>query len=238
MNKKIVLQKYLSELGIDSRRKCEKLISEGKVKINGRIAKLGSRVLPGIDNVILDGKKLRYTQNQKVYIILNKPRGYVTTLKDEKGRKCVLDLIKNDIKERIYPVGRLDRDSEGLLIMTNDGDFANKLIHPSKNIWKVYKVTVKPKISDEQLYALSSEMKIDDIKLKPARVEILENTEDKSILRISIQEGRNRQIRKMCEQVGLDVARLKRIAIGNIRLAGLPLGKWKNLNSEEIKSFM
>lgn len=122
--------------------------------------------------------------------------------------------------------------------MTNDGDFANKLIHPSKNIWKVYKVTVKPKISDEQLYALSSEMKIDDIKLKPARVEILENTEDKSILRISIQEGRNRQIRKMCEQVGLDVARLKRIAIGNIRLAGLPLGKWKNLNSEEIKSFM
>ena len=210
----------MANSGLDSRRKCENLISQGRVKINGRVANLGARVDPAKDLVTLDGKKIEFTKNDKLYIMLNKPRGFVTTLSDEKGRKCVADLVK-DINARIYPVGRLDKDSEGLLIMTNDGNFANNLIHPSKNLWKTYRVTVKPSINEDQLNALSMR-------------EVLDRQKDRSILKISIKEGKNRQIRKMCEKVGLAVARLKRISIGQIKLGMLPPGKWRNLKEDEI----
>lgn len=235
MDKKIVLQKYMADSGLASRRKCEEIIANGKVKINGKTAKLGDRVSPEVDIVTLQGKKIKLTKKNKLYIMLNKPRGYVTTMHDKHAKKCVSELI-SDIKERIYPVGRLDKDSEGLLILTNDGDFANSLIHPSKNVFKTYRVTVKPNVNEEMLIKLSSKMVIDDFETQPAQVELITSEPGRSVLKISIKEGRNRQIRKMCESVGLNVARLKRISIGNIKLGMLPTGKWRNLKDEEVKN--
>lgn len=232
----MVLQKFLALCSVGSRRKSQKIIEEGRVKINGRPAKLGDRVNPSEDKIVLDGKKLELKNSEKYYIMLNKPRGFVTTMSDEKGRKCVADLVK-DIPARVYPVGRLDRDSEGLLIMTNDGDFANNMIHPSKNIWKTYRVTVRPSISEEQLTSLCVGMKIDSKPTEPARVNVLTQEKGRVVLEISIKEGRNRQIRKMCESVGLEVARLKRISIGTLKLGMLSPGKWRNLTKDELKLF-
>ena len=155
---------------------------------------------------------------------------------DERGRKCVTDLVK-EIKSRIYPVGRLDKDSEGLLIMTNDGDFANNLIHPSKNIFKTYRVTVRSGVKEETLVKLACKTEIDGEEIEPAQVEVLSNEKGRSVLKISIKEGKNRQIRKMCESVGLEVARLKRISIGQLKLGMLPPGKWRELTAEELKHF-
>ena len=235
MEKDVVLQKYLSMCGIASRRKSEELISQGKVKINGNTAELGARVVVGEDEVTVFGKKVSYDFSEKYYIMLNKPRGYITTMSDEKGRKCTADLVK-DIPARIFPVGRLDKDSEGLLILTNDGDFANRLIHPSHDVWKTYRVTVKPSISETQLTNLCVGPKIDGKPTTPAKVEVILEENGRAVLEISIKEGRNRQIRKMCEMVGLDVARLKRKSIGNVKLGMLAPGKWRNLTPEEIKS--
>lgn len=235
-NESMVLQKFLAQCSIGSRRKSQKIIEEGRVKLNGRLAKLGDRVNVLEDTVLLDGKKLEFNNSEKYYIMLNKPRGFVTTMSDEKGRKCVADLVK-DIPARIYPVGRLDRDSEGLLIMTNDGDFANNMIHPSKNIWKTYRVTVRPSISEDQLTALCVGMEIDSKPTEPARVNVLTQEKGRVVLEISIKEGRNRQIRKMCESVGLEVARLKRISIGTLKLGMLSPGKWRNLTKDELKLF-
>ena len=235
-NESIVLQKFLAQCSVGSRRKSQKIIEEGRVKLNGKPAKLGDRVNVLEDSVFLDGKKLELNNSERYYIMLNKPRGFVTTMSDEKGRKCVADLVK-DIPARVYPVGRLDRDSEGLLIMTNDGDFANNMIHPSKNIWKTYRVTVRPSISEDQLTALCVGMKIDSKPTEPARVNVLTQEKGRVVLEISIKEGRNRQIRKMCETVGLEVARLKRISIGTLKLGMLSPGKWRNLTKDELKLF-
>lgn len=231
MNKQesVVLQKYFSMCSVMSRRKSEEFILQGKVKINGKIAKLGDRVNFRKDKVTLDGKEIVLSPEEKYYIMLNKPRGFVTTMNDERGRKCVADLVK-DIPARIYPVGRLDKDSEGLLIMTNDGDFANMVIHPSKNIWKTYQATVRPNITDDQLTRLCTGIEIDGFKTRPALINVLYQADDKACLEISIKEGRNRQIRKMCEQVGLKIIRLKRISIGTLKLGTLKPGKWRNLS--------
>lgn len=233
---KTVLQKYLADAGIDSRRKCADLISQGKVRVYGRVATLGARVTPGKDLVTVNGKRVEPASSKKIYIMLHKPRGYVTTMHDERGRKCVTDLVK-EIKSRIYPVGRLDKDSEGLLIMTNDGDFANNLIHPSKNIFKTYRVTVRSGVKEETLVKLACKTEIDGEEIEPAQVEVLSNEKGRSVLKISIKEGKNRQIRKMCESVGLEVARLKRISIGQLKLGMLPPGKWRELTPEELKHF-
>ncbi len=233
-NQLVRLQKYMADCGIASRRKSEEMIADGMVKVNGRIAVIGDKVNPVSDKIVVKGRKLNAAAKQKRwYIMINKPRGYVTTMNDEMGRKCVAELVK-DIPARVYPVGRLDRDSEGLLLMTNDGDFANKVTHPSKHVYKVYRVTVRPGINEEQLIKMSSGMVIDGRKTAPAEVHVLQREEGRCVLEIILREGRNRQIRKMCEQLGLEVPRLKRIAIGQVKLGGLKSGSWRELTKEEV----
>lgn len=233
---KIKLQKFMSDSGINSRRKCEQLILDGLVKVNDHIAKLGERVDPINDKVTLNGKTVQI-QNNKFYIMLNKPRGFLTSLSDDRGRKCVVELLKK-IPARVYPIGRLDKNSEGLLLLTNDGEFANNIIHPSNNKWKTYRVTVKPVVTSNQIEDLCKSIVIDGKKTKPAKVKLIDNTAEKSILEISIQEGRNRQIRRMCEELNLEVLRLKRISIGNLVLGDLPLGKFRYLTTNEIESLI
>ena len=224
----------MADCGIASRRKSEEMIADGMVKVNGRIAVIGDKINPASDKVVVKGRKLGSAAKQKRwYIMINKPRGYVTTMNDEMGRKCVAELVK-DVPARVYPVGRLDRDSEGLLLMTNDGDFANKVTHPSKHVYKVYRVTVRPGINEEQLIKMSSGMVIDGRKTAPAEVHVLQREEGRCVLEIILREGRNRQIRKMCEQLGLEVPRLKRIAIGQVKLGGLKSGSWRELTKEEV----
>lgn len=228
------LQKYMADCGIASRRKSEEMIADGMVKVNGRIAVIGDKINPASDKVVVKGRRLGSASKQKRwYIMINKPRGYVTTMNDEMGRKCVAELVK-DIPARVYPVGRLDRDSEGLLLMTNDGDFANKVTHPSKHVYKVYRVTVRPGINEEQLIKMSSGMVIDGRKTAPAEIHVLQREEGRCVLEIILREGRNRQIRKMCEQLGLEVPRLKRTAIGQVRLGGLKSGSWRELTKDEV----
>lgn len=230
---KIRLQKHLSECGIASRRKAEELISLGKVKVNGHIASLGDKVDPVRDKVTVRGKNVSVA-NEKVYIMLHKPRGFVTTMSDEEGRKCVSDLVK-DVGTRVFPVGRLDRNSEGLLIMTNDGELANRLTHPSSHVNKTYRVTVDGSVTDEQLSRLCTGIEIDGRKTLPCDVFIGEKKPDRTVLIFIIHEGRNRQIRKMCEAVGLEVLRLKRTEIAGVKLGMLPQGKWRDLNERELR---
>ena len=224
------IQKYLSDCGIMSRRKAEAEIKAGKVLINGQPALIGQKIRPNGDAVEYNGKLIE-KNTKKVYIMLNKPRGYVTTLSDEKDRRCITDLL-TDLEERVYPVGRLDLDSEGLLLLTNDGELANKLMHPSKGIEKVYHVKIKEAVTPEQLMTLNSSMVIDGYTIQPCRVRPLTNNPQK--LMFALKEGRNRQIRKMCEQVGLQVARLTRVSIGAISLGGLRVGTWVRLNKEQV----
>ena len=213
-NNEVRLQKFMADMGVASRRKSEELIKAGKVKVNGHIAQIGDKINPRKDLVSIGKNKITNVKKRKmVYIMLNKPRGYVTTVSDELGRKTVMDLVK-DIDERIYPVGRLDKDSEGLLILTNDGSFTNCLTHPSHNYAKVYRVTVRPSVNDEILYNLSNGIEIDGRKTAPAEVTVLEEQENRVVLEFILHEGRNREIRKMCESQGLEVARLKRNSIG------------------------
>ncbi len=228
------LQKYMADNGIASRRKSEEMIANGMVKVNGRVATIGDKVNPQRDKVTVKGRKISTNSKAKrYYIMINKPRGYVTTMSDELDRKCVAELVK-DIPARVYPVGRLDRDSEGLLLMTNDGEFANKVTHPSKHVYKVYRVTVRPAITEEQLVEMSSGMVIDGRKTAPCEIHVVQRQEGRCVLEIILREGRNRQIRKMCEQVGLEVPRLKRIAIGQVKLGGLKSGSWRELTKEEV----
>lgn len=229
---KIRLQKHLADCGVASRRKAEELIADGKVRVNGRIAKIGDKVDPKRDKVSVRGKNV-VVNNEKVYIMLHKPRGFVTTVNDELNRKCVMDLVK-DAGSRLYPVGRLDKDSEGLLFLTNDGEFANKLTHPSSHVNKTYRVTVGGEVSDEKLDRLCSGIELDGRKTLPCDVFVIERREDRTILNFIISEGRNRQIRRMCEAVGLEVLRLKRIEIAGVKLGMLQRGDWRPLNEREM----
>lgn len=230
---KIRLQKYLAENGIASRRKSEELIERGKVRVNGHPAHLGDKVDPKRDLVTVSGERVQPAETGNCYFMLNKPRGYVTTMRDEMGRKCVAELLE-DVGCRIFPVGRLDRDSEGLLLFTNDGEFANMMTHPSMHVSKTYRVTVRPKADEEQLVALSSGVVIDGRKTMPASVQVLGEETDRTVFQITIHEGRNRQIRKMCEAVGLETIRLKRISIGSVKLGSLPVGQYRELRKEEV----
>lgn len=233
-NEKIRLQKYLSEAGIASRRKAEELIEAGLVKVNGRVAKIGDKLDPKKDLVSVRGRKVERVRPRNVYIMLNKPRGYITTMSDDRGRKCVAELVKN-VEGRVYPVGRLDKDSEGLLLFTNDGEFANSLMHPSSRVSKTYRVTVRPGITDEQREQLSEGIMLDGRKTQPAIVKVLLEEPERTILEIILYEGRNRQIRRMLEEVGIETARLKRVAVGKLKLGMLELGKWRALTMDEVK---
>ncbi|MDE6781251.1 MAG: rRNA pseudouridine synthase [Ruminococcus sp.] len=232
---KIRIQKMIADSGYCSRRKAEVMISQGRVKVNGRPVKLGDKC--GFKDIVtVDGERLQMSRKKNfVYIMLNKPRGYVTTVSDELDRRCVMDLI-SDVEERVYPVGRLDRNSEGLLLFTNDGEFANSIMHPSRHIAKTYRVTVRPDISDEQLVKLAEGVEIDGRKTLPASVVVKEKEQGRVVLLITIKEGRNRQIRKMCEAVGLEVARLRRISIGPLKLGMLKPGTWRELTAEELRA--
>lgn len=229
------LQKIIAEAGLMSRRAAEQAILDGRVVLNGRTATLGESASPG-DEILVDGLAVA-AGHEKIYLMLHKPRGVVTTMCDEKGRRCVSDLVK-EIGVRVYPVGRLDLDSEGLLLMTNDGDFAHRLTHPSHEINKTYLVRVSGPDLKKAVERLALPMTIEDYTIRPAEVmmtRLLSASEAE--LHITIHEGRNRQIRKMCETVGLRVLRLVRIREGSLTLGDLPSGKWRYLTEEEIRSF-
>ena len=233
-NNEIRVQKYVADCGLMSRRKAEEEILAGRIKVNGERVEQGRKIVPGVDRVEYLGKPVEMPGNKRfVYIMLNKPRGYVTTMNDELGRKCVASLV-SDVGERVYPCGRLDLDSEGLLIMTNDGELANKLMHPAHHIPKLYTVKVKGKVTEEQLKKLNKPMMIDGYETQPAVAKLLSLKEEESAIGITLFEGRNRQIRKMCEQLGLTVVSLKRIAIGTITLGNLKSGTWKRLSRAQM----
>ena len=230
----IRLQKYISDCGIMSRRAAEAEIAAGKVKVNGKVAETGQKIDPEKDKVEIGGKPLRIQRKSTyTYVMLNKPRGYLSSVSDDRGRKCVTELV-SDIKLRLYPVGRLDMDSDGLLLMTNDGDLTNRLTHPRHEIPKIYRVKVKPAPSKAQMEILTSALTIDGYKIQPAEVEILTSDEESAIILIKLYEGRNRQIRKMCEAASLGVLWLTRIAIGELEIGKLGRGKWRYLTDEEI----
>ena len=227
------IQKALSESGVMSRRKAEEYIEKGKVSVNGHKALIGQKVDPARDVIAVEGVRVDLHQNQKkIYLALHKPRGYVTTMRDEMDRKCVAELVK-DAPGRVYPVGRLDRNSEGLLLLTNDGEFANQIMHPRYHLPKTYRVTVRPDITDEQAMQLAEGVELDGQRTAPAQVVVLTKEPNRAVVQIVITEGKNRQIRRMCEAVGLQVARLRRTAIGPVRLGMLPAGKWRMLTPQE-----
>ena len=233
---KVRLQKYLAECGVASRRKSEEYIEQGKVKVNGNKASIGDKINPKRDTVTVNGKKI-VKQKNCTYILLHKPRGFITTMSDEMDRKCVAELIK-DVPGRVYPVGRLDRDSEGMLLFTNDGEFANAMTHPTRHVPKTYRVTVRPTITEEQITKLTTGVIVDDRMTAPAEVRVITKQEVRVVLEIILYEGRNRQIRKMCEEVGLEVARLKRTAIGSIKLGMLKQGAYRELTEDEVRKLM
>lgn len=227
------LQKYISGSGFTSRRKAEELIKAGKVKVNGKtVTEMGYKVEKG-DTVTIGGKKI--SAQKKVYVMLNKPRGYITTVSDEKGRKTVMELVEN-CGAKVFPVGRLDYDSEGLIILTSDGDFANRLIHPSRNLKKTYNAQLKKLPTEEELKTLLKGVEIEDYVAKAEEVRIIKGDKEKPRVLISITGGKNRQVRKMFAAVGHEVVRLKRISIGNLKLGTLPSGSWRYLTVKEISN--
>lgn len=230
------IQKILSSYGVCSRRVGEELLRQGKITVNGKTAVLGDRADPESDDIKVEGKALPSKPSNE-YIVLNKPKGYVVTLRDEKGRKDVTQLL-NDLPVRVFPVGRLDMNSEGLLILTNDGEFSNLLMHPSKEIEKEYHVWIKGKETSKAAEVLSKPMRIDGYLTKPAKVRVLDDSDNSAMLSIIIHEGRNRQIRKMCEQSGFTVTRLKRIREGSLRLGSLATGQWRYLSPKEVQSLI
>ncbi|MBQ9132402.1 MAG: rRNA pseudouridine synthase [Clostridia bacterium] len=234
MAEKIRLQKYFTDCGILSRRRAEAEITAGNVRVNGTLAHLGDKIDPEADVVEFEGRIVRpRPTTSHIYLMLNKPRGYVTTAKDEKGRPNVTQLTAG-VGSRVYPVGRLDMDSEGLLLLTDDGEFTNRLTHPRHEIPKIYHVTVFPAPSPQQLHALSQPMEMDGYRLLPIGVHPL----GAEVLELTLYEGRNRQIRKMCQTVGLRVRCLRRVAIGKLSLGSLPCGKWRHLTACEVAYLM
>ena len=232
----IRLQKFIAQCGIASRRKAEEMITQGKVKINGKTAVLGDKVTSA-DKVTLSGRRIVMPKTHYRYIMLNKPRGFVTTMSDERGRKCVAELVSN-VGERVDPIGRLDKDSEGLLIFTNDGEFANKVMHPRNNIYKIYRVTVRPSISEDQLVKLETGVELDGKKTAPAIVHVVHQEPGRVVLEMILHEGKNREIRRMCDAVGLEVARLKRTQIGGVKMGMLKQGDWRDLTEKEVKNLL
>ena len=230
---KIRLQKYLADAGLMSRRAAEEEIKNGNVSINGHVAELGAKVDPRNDVISYRGKRIRYEKKEYTYIMMNKPRGYLCSTTDDRGRKCVTDLL-DGVNARVYPVGRLDLVSEGILLLTDDGELKNRLTHPKHAIGKVYRVKVAGKVSDEQMEILTSELVIDGYKIQPVVVNVSSEDESGTVLKMTLFEGRNRQIRKMCEAADLTVKRLSRISIGNLKLDGLPVGKWRYLEQSEV----
>jgi len=226
------LQKYMAGCGVASRRKCEEIIAAGRVQVNGIVTReMGYKVDPLIDIVMVDDQLIN-TEDKKVYIILNKPVGVVSTVKDEKDRQTIMDLVQ--VEERIYPIGRLDYDSSGLIIMTNDGEIYNKIIHPRVAINKVYMAILDGTPNTEEIYRFSNGVKIDDYITSNAEIEIVKKYQWSSEVKITIHEGKNRQIRKMCEVIGHEVKELERVSVGEIKLGDLPVGKWRNLGEEEL----
>lgn len=236
------LQKILADRGIASRRKAEELIENGHVRVNGHPAKLGDKADDRRDTITVRGKRIQ-APPEPVYLMLHKPRGYITTLSDENGRKCVAELVK-DVGVRVYPVGRLDKESEGLLLFTNDGAFSNAMMHPTTHVSKRYRVTVRAEVTDEQLACFEQGIMIDGKKTLPAEATVVsfeKQTADspiRTVLEVVLYEGRNRQIRKMCEALGLPIVRLKRIAVGTVKLGMLPLGKWRHLEPKEVRDLL
>ena len=226
------IQKRISASGLMSRRAAEEAIASGRVTLNGRTARLGESA--GENDVIrVDGKELP-SAAKSLYILLNKPRGYVTTLHDEKGRRDVTQLLRG-VAARVYPVGRLDMDSEGLLLLTNDGAFANRLMHPSHEVEKCYETWVEGVDLDTALAVLRGPLELDGYRLHPAEVDLAERLPGGARLYITIHEGRNRQVRRMCELAGLRVTRLRRIREGSLELGNLPTGRWRFLSDEEVR---
>lgn len=228
------LQKYMAKSGVASRRKSEKMIEEGLVKVNGKIVThQGMEIDPKLDIVKVNEKTIKLEEN-KVYIMMNKPLGYVTTMDDEKDRKIIMDLIE-DVEERIYPVGRLDMDTSGLILLTNDGNVTNKITHPRNQVVKKYIAIVEGTPNKLELTKFRKGLMIEGKRTSPATIKIVKNYETESILEIEINEGRNRQIRKMCEAINHPIKKLKRVSIGEIQLGGLQFGEWRYLDDEEMK---
>ena len=228
------LQKILSSRGVASRRAAEEMIKAGLVCVNGAVAHLGDSADPDQDEITVDGKMLPSRQ-EYVYILLNKPRGYVTTLSDEKGRPNVTDLV--DCGVRVYPVGRLDMDSEGLLLLTNDGEFANAMMHPKHEVDKTYEVWVKG-YHEKATALLGQPIELDGYRIKKPGVKLIFANGEKAKYLVTIHEGRNRQVRRMCQAAGMTVTRLRRISEGKLSLGDLPLGKWRQLTEDEVKKLV
>ena len=228
------LQKYLAAMGVASRRACEQLICSGRVQVNGAaVTQLGTKVVPGRDLVTVDGQPL--TQPRLRYILLNKPVGYICSAADEKGRRTVLDLL-DGVAERVYPVGRLDYDTSGLLLLTNDGELTQRLLHPSHEIDKTYLAQVEQELAPRALALLREGVALSDGKTAPAQVRQIKAKDGRILVELSIHEGRNRQVRRMLEAVGHPVLRLKRIGLGGLYLTGLQLGQWRDLTEDEVRA--
>lgn len=232
------LQKYIAMCGTASRRKAEEMIASGRVKVNGeKVTEQGVKVEVGADKVTVDGKDISIV-SKKYYIMLNKPVGYVSTVSDEAGRPTVVDLVREDIDTRIFPVGRLDYDTEGLLLLTNDGDFSYRVTHPKFELNKTYIALVGAGLTIAGINKLRRGVVIDGFKTSPAEVELLDSEQGKSVVKITIHEGKNRQVRKMFEAVGVKVKELRRVSIGKVELGNLPYGRWRHLTSHEINYLM
>ncbi len=233
------IQKVMAARGICSRRAAEELIKSGRVRVNGRIVHTGDKMDADKGDISVDGQTMRMRHKEpQLYIMLYKPRGFLCTSKDDRGRKTIMELVQ-DLPRRVYPVGRLDKESEGLLFLTSDGAFAQTLTHPSGGVSKLYRATVRPKASEEQIAKLAAGVVLDDgHKTLPATVRVVAEEGERSVLEIVLKEGRNRQIRRMCEAVGLQVARLKRSAVGPVKLGMLQPGKYRHLSSQEVAMLM
>ncbi|OPJ57390.1 pseudouridine synthase [Clostridium oryzae] len=230
------LQKYMARCGVASRRKCEELILNGKVKVNGIVVtELGTKINESEDEVLVSNKRISPVKD-KIYIMLNKPCGYVSTVKDERGRPTIIDLI--DINERIYPIGRLDYDTSGLILLTNDGDIYNKIIHPRKEVNKVYLAKLRGKLTGNKISRFENGVDIGGYITAKSEISIIKENTESTDVKITIHEGKNRQIRKMCEAIGNPVISLKRISISNLSLGSLPQGKWRYLTDKELKDLI
>lgn len=231
------IQKILSDNGYCSRRAAEQIIREGRVKLNGRPIQLGDKMDVAKDILSIDGENIPLRRKQdKLYYMLHKPRGYITTTNDERGRRTVMELMA-DVPGRVFPVGRLDKDSEGVLLFTNDGEFANLLTHPSHGVAKLYRVTVRPHATEEQIIALTDGVVLDDgTKTLPSIVRVITDEPERTVLELAIKEGKNRQIRRMCEAVNLDVIRLRRTALGAVKLGMLQPGQYRELTPQEVNA--